>query len=141
MLYSVKKYYNFKTVKNIKPLKIIGKPIPVGSFEVTQFDLPNDLEWNDANTMCDYFGEDWRLPTKDELHFMYKNKEVIGSFINGDYWSSTTEGYSNHEFDIWCENFKDGKQYLGGSGKCCTRLVRTITEYNNPNHLVKKKFT
>jgi hypothetical protein len=34
-------------------------------------------------------GDGWRLPTEDELNFIYKNKDKIGSFSNSHFWSNT----------------------------------------------------
>jgi hypothetical protein len=51
---------------------------------------------------------DWFLPSRDELHYMYGNLHMqgLGNFRNEKYWSSTTgNGYWH-----WAENFKDGKQ-------------------------------
>lgn len=31
----------------------------------------------------------WRLPTKTELNLLYTNRDLIGGFNNGTYWSST----------------------------------------------------
>jgi hypothetical protein len=141
MIYSIIRFYKYKTVKNIQPHQFIGNPIPVGDFEVSQFDLPSELDWNDSITMIEYFGNGWRLPTKDELHFMFRNKEFIGGFANGMYFSSTIVGRGRNTFDVWIENFIDGNQLLTRPGTCFVRLVRTLNEYNNPDHLIKKKFT
>jgi hypothetical protein len=49
---------------------------------------------------------DWFLPSKGELNRMYIKKNVIGSFANDEYWSSS-------EYDIytsWTQDFTTGKQ-------------------------------
>jgi hypothetical protein len=141
IIYSFVKYGKYQTIKNIKPKQILGNPIPVGDFEVAQFDLPSELEWNDVNTMIEYFGNDWRLPTKEELHYLFRNKDIIGGFANAIYFSSTIVVKSRNSFDVWMENFIDGNQLLARPSVCFVRLVRTLNEYNNPDHLIKKKFT
>lgn len=56
---------------------------------------------------------DWRLPTKDELSLLFKNRDQgalkgtfnsTGSAIAGWYWSSTPE----HDYDAWSQRFTDG---------------------------------
>jgi hypothetical protein len=53
--------------------------------------------WNSANEMCGLLNingiSGWRLPTRDELSFMYLNlkQKGLGNFSNGSYWSSTEE--------------------------------------------------
>jgi hypothetical protein len=56
------------------------------------------MTWNEANLMLErynaYYKEldkssnEWRLPTIDELHKIYKT-EYAGSFKKSNYWSST----------------------------------------------------
>ena len=70
---------------------IIGNPIKIGNIEVTQYDFPNRMKWDDANRTCLNLGEGWRLPTKDELNTLYNNKNQIGNLQDPylAYWSST----------------------------------------------------
>lgn len=45
-----------------------------------------------ANVTAAYRGggyKNWYLPSKEELHLMFKNRDVIGGFESGAYWSST----------------------------------------------------
>ena len=41
----------------------------------------------------------WFLPARDELAVMYSNKDAIGGFSSGSYWSSTesTESWGNSQ--------------------------------------------
>ena len=66
---------------------IIGKSIQIEGLVVAQNDFPNQMNWLDAQKACASLGPGWRLPTKDELETLNKNK--IGGFTNGGYWSST----------------------------------------------------
>ena len=68
---------------------IIGKPIRIGNLLVAQKDFPNQMNWDDAVKSCSTLGKYWRLPTKDELNKLYLNKDIIGSFTVGVYWSNT----------------------------------------------------
>jgi len=51
---------------------------------------------------------DWFLPSKDELNILYQNRNAIGGFSSGYYWSSS-EGSSSY---AWHQNFDDGIQNI-----------------------------
>ena len=69
--------------------QIIGTTYKLDSIEIAQFDLPNEVTWYNAKRECKELGKGWRLPTKDELDRMYNTKDLIGNFVNINYWSST----------------------------------------------------
>ncbi len=50
-------------------------------------ELATNYEWFNGQT-------DGFLPSKDELNELYKQKDVVGGFVNYIYWSST-ESSSN----------------------------------------------
>jgi len=104
----------------------------------TIYVFPNDLSggsyhWEQANTACRRINrlgfDDWRLPTKEELNILYLNKDLIGNFTYGWYWSST-ESYGDR---IWVQGFKYGDQadeYWGTTfdahkGSIKVRCIRT----------------
>ena len=66
------------------------------------------MNWDDAKLACAKLGKGWRLPTKNELNVMYKNKDRIGGFAGNRYWSSTEVGSGN----AWNQYFDDGFQSL-----------------------------
>jgi hypothetical protein len=68
---------------------IVGKSVTIGKIEVAQYDFPSFMNWVDATKACADLGDGWRLPTKDELKYLYVNKIAIGEFTNKTYWSST----------------------------------------------------
>ncbi len=72
-------------------------------FEVYPDDL-GEFTWEDAKEACATLGEGWRLPTREELHLMWLNKD--DSFAATYYWSSS-ELSSN---DAWAQNFNYGGQ-------------------------------
>ena len=102
---------------------IIGKPIRIGSLEVTQNDFPKTMIWNDAVKACTDLGNGWKLPTKDELNLMYRNKDKIGGFADSNYWSST-------EYNIgyaWLQAFGSGIPYTSNRNyNGYVRAVRTF---------------
>lgn len=55
---------------------------------------------------------DWFLPSKDELYQLYLQKDTVGGFADGNYWSSS-EGFSG---SAWCQNFGSGSQFDGSKG-------------------------
>ena len=102
---------------------IIGKRIKIGNLEVAQNDFPKQMNWNEAKIACKRLGSGWRLPTKEELNTLYLNKDKIGGFADGFYWSSTEYVY----FNAWFQVFYDGTQanYL----KKSTFYVRAIRTF------------
>jgi hypothetical protein len=68
--------------------------IKIGNLEIMKKDIVNlesefGADWYAAKKTCTNLGAGWRLPTKDELNVLYKNKEKIGGFNTGFYWSSS----------------------------------------------------
>jgi TolB-like protein len=59
---------------------------------------------------------DWFLPSRDEMHYMYGNLHMqgLGNFKNERYWSSTGYNYygSRH---FWWEDFSNGVQDTAGA--------------------------
>jgi hypothetical protein len=67
---------------------IIGIPIVTTNFVIAQYDFPKKMNWDDAEKACAALGKGWRLPNKNELNTLYENRDKIGGFTKGDYWSS-----------------------------------------------------
>ena len=75
------------------------------------------MNWDEAIVACKKLGTGWRLPTKDELNMLYKNKEEIGGFANSNYWSSTEDDgnfawIQNFLFGFQTNLFKNGTYYV-----------------------------
>jgi hypothetical protein len=70
--------------------------------------------------------EDWYLPAKDELYYMYLNLAAhgIGGFSDGAYWTSTQSAQDN----VWFQTFNDGKQYYNGV-KTDVLFVRAVRAF------------
>jgi len=65
----------------------------------------------DGSSLCDLTGNagdscyaDWYLPAKFELNQMYLQKDKIGAFLNGSYWSST-ESIASAKDAAWYQYF------------------------------------
>ena len=118
--------------------KIIGTPIKIGNLEVAQFDFPGKdgfpkiMTWNEAKKACTNLGSGWRLPTKDELNLLYKNKDKFGSFNSetmDGYWSSTEDSiyFEVGGYGAWAQYFEDGSQVaLGKTSILYVRAVRSF---------------
>ena len=104
-------------------IKIIGKPIRIGNIEVAQYDFPKTMSWYDADESCKGLGDGWRLPTKDELNLLYKNKDKMGVVAFIGHWSST-------EYDnvyAWGQNIVNGFQFTDAKDNYYyLRAVRTF---------------
>ena len=66
---------------------------------------------------------DWYLPSKDELNKLYQNKDIIGGFSVGNYWSSSE--YSSYY--AWSQFFYTGVQY--DNDKNYHRNVRAVRAF------------
>lgn len=98
--------YNLTPIKNTKKKQ---KPIILEQtlkFEVYPQDL-GEHKWESAKKVCEELGDGWRLPTREELHLMWLNKDNIGGFAAAFYWSSSV--YSNNL--AWNQAFSDGNQF------------------------------
>jgi hypothetical protein len=71
--------------------------------------------------------DDWFLPSRDELHYLYGNLHVLGlgDFKNELYWSSTYYSYYGNYF--WAEKFSDGNQTTSGFGN--QYRVRAVRQF------------
>lgn len=67
--------------------------------------------WGEAKKACEKLGDGWRLPTIEELKFIYVNRDKLGNFKADIYWSST-----EHVDDgAWYVDFRDGRADFGTS--------------------------
>ena len=54
--------------------------------------------------------DDWFLPSSDELNQLYKQREIVGGFGSGTYWSSS----QNNDSSAWFQVFPSGSQDYRG---------------------------
>ena len=110
------KFAEFEYVYSVRAVRInkdyinsiIGSKVIIGNLEISQYDFPEKMNLADAKKACTDLGEGWRLPTKEELSFLYQKKDEIGSFSKSNYWSSSTIYASG----AWSQNFSNGFQNL-----------------------------
>lgn len=88
-------------------------------------------KWSEAIILCsEYRGggyDDWYLPNKDELNYIYQNLRKPGK-ISGDswFWSSSECNFSNGS--VWVQRFSDGDQY--GDDKDYPGSVRAVRAFS-----------
>ena len=90
-------------------------------------DTETRLNWSEAIEYCSKLSsngyQDWRLPSKDELKELYKNKDSLDdkeAFIASYYWSSSEFSSTN----AWGQDFDDGYQY--DNNKTSATYVRAV---------------
>lgn len=91
--------------------------------------------WKDAKELCkNYRGgnyEDWRLPTKEELNYIYVNLRKLGKIAGNDwYWSS-----SEHDNNMyaWGQLFSirgKGAGHQGCDDKDAPNAVRAVRSFS-----------
>ena len=101
--------------KNMIRKNIMGKSIKIGNIEVAQYDFPKIMPWEDAKKACADLGEGWKLPSKDELNYLYQNRVAIGGFKDGPHWSSTETSSNFAWYQLFNSGFQsyDSKDYAG----------------------------
>ncbi len=85
-------------------------------------DLEETITWYEAISACAKLGEGWRLPTKKELNYMYKNNLKNFRLENYFYWSS--EEFNNST--AWGQNLNNVSIYYDKTSRFNVRAVRTF---------------
>lgn len=89
-----------------------------------------EAAWYDAYTLCEQYRgggyDDWYLPTKEELNWVYVNLRKTAKIAgDGVFWSSS-ENYNSY---AWLQNFVDG-QWYGHYLKINIYSVRAVRAFN-----------
>ncbi len=127
----------------LPPLKqsnesVIGIPVRIGNYDVAQNDFSKEMDWYDAKKACEALGNGWRLPNRDELNILFRNKDKIGGFLNEYYWSSTIE--IGNESRAWYQYFLDGKEFSDAKGyRQNVRAIRINKQAEAELILIKKR--
>ena len=67
---------------------------------------------------------DWYLPSIEELHKLFQNKDAIGIIENTEYWSSSE--YDNNQYTAWMQKTTS---FWAGSAKHFGFHVRAIRSF------------
>lgn len=92
--------------------EIIGTPIKIGNLEVSQYDFPEEMDWDTSIQACLGLGDGWRLPIDKELDIFYQSKENIGRLNAYYYWSSAeynNDGTYDYEALDEKDSFGEGR--------------------------------
>ena len=105
-----------------------GTSTDMGTGQLNTDEIVEDCsDQNIAAKLCDNLFlngyDNWYLPSKDELNKLYLNKDVIGGFYSGDYWTSSE--YNNEI--AWVQSFVNG--YQAFNFKAYTSLVRAVRAF------------
>jgi hypothetical protein len=110
---------------------LIGTATAIGTGQANTAAIVNGCsEAGIAARVCDELVlngySDWFLPSKDELNEMYLQRNVIGDFGSGTYWSSS----EYNPWIAWSQAFYDGYQFgWNGYLKHYGRWVRAIRAF------------
>ena len=81
-----------------------GTAIGTGAANTTHITYQNGMNSTYAAGLARAYGgggyRDWYLPSKDELNKLYINRDAIGGFVSGYYWSSSEDSGRT----AWCQN-------------------------------------
>lgn len=93
------------------------------TYEVSR--ILGEEKWKNAVELCKNFRgggyNDWRLPTRDELHLIYLNLRKTEKVVwNDSYWSSSKAG----DDKVWGQNFDSGQFYSDDQSINYVRAIR-----------------
>lgn len=82
------------------------------------------LRWDEAVAYCKSLGEGWRLPTIQELWYIFEDENLRKEFNKEDYWSSTEYG----NYGAWYFNFDLGTANYFFKDKFNAFYVRAVRD-------------
>ncbi len=97
--------------------------------------FPTLMNWQDAKSACEALGEGWRLPNREELNEMYKNKELFEGFTSGEpeehgyYWSSSDDCEGDNTL-AWGQDLSSNEYYANYYPKDFLFWVRVLRSMN-----------
>lgn len=64
------------------PTNIVGVPIKLKTIEITQYEYPKPMSYEEAKAACKKLGNGWRLPSDDELNEILWYNEKVKKFTD-----------------------------------------------------------
>ena len=84
-----------------------GAPLRIAALVAANYSIQEDgLTPCTGSTTETCYG-DWYLPSKEELNYLYQERNVVGGFADNSYWSSTEDGSNG----AWVQFFGNGFQF------------------------------
>lgn len=106
------------------------------NIEVYPEDAPKLMTWLEADKWAKSIGDGWRLPTREELLFIYENRDKVpglkteysGSDLAHWYWSCTE--HRDDASKVVGVDFTGGQDVWGRKdlSSLSSRLVRAVAE-------------
>lgn len=132
-------YYNSVSFEAVIPYKTIGS-LSVrleDEYEIESNLFQYNFSHYEAVHKCDDLTlgsyDDWRLPTADELKFMYEHRNEIGGFAQEEYWSSTKnidegnfQGSSAWNDGYVSINFSNGEVHYNNPMASTSKRARAV---------------
>jgi hypothetical protein len=125
----INKTENQNKIKEVDFLKVLGTPKKFGSLEVAEKDFPYSMNFEDAKVACDKLGPGWRLPTIDELKFLFKKKNKVLAKNLLPFLSSTIDPKNGNYFIMG----KDGLPISGAKSTSTVEIRAVRGSYNVPS--------
>ena len=112
-------------ISGINASAVIGTPIKVGKFEVAQYDLPEKMNWWEAEYCCVQLGNGWYLPDKKQIEEMIKVAEELGLATGEWYWGSGNPRSNNSAYQ-WATNgtVDNIDMHSAGAWECRCRPIK-----------------
>jgi hypothetical protein len=84
------------------------------------------MNWDQAKSAASGYtggGVSWYLPSEEELILLYEQRNVMGGFAKGYYWSSSQDD----PYSAWLQSFANGSQNDGSKNNAChVRPIRAF---------------
>jgi formylglycine-generating enzyme required for sulfatase activity len=94
------------------------------NIEISPKEYEKRLNWDDAMLYCQLLvidnKNDWRLPSKEELDYIYHSKKDFAGYY---YWTSTEDSNNNY---AWTFNLWDRQNWYDKRNKFYVRAVRNL---------------
>jgi hypothetical protein len=71
--------------------------------------------------------DDWYLPSKDELSKLYSNRDAVGGFETGGYWSSSENSHFNAYYFYFY--YGEANKYGFFDDKSYAKRVRAVRAF------------
>ena len=110
-----------------------GKVLTLGhKIQVADADYTEQLSWDDAMYVCSNFGDDWRLPTKEELTGMYEflYRKGKGNFKTDHFCWSSSENNTNTALGF---RFESEQANYNIFSKDYTKYARAVRHLKAPH--------